>query len=172
MKARLEALRLAVPIGLFRVYHDDGYVASIEEHAQELMALYHSTGMGVPPPATIPPGSSGRHEEHGGWLRAHHHIFYRDLGSDVANIGVRAHEETEFLNSIGRLRVLGDAIFDAHGIRINWDRIENKEVRAYAGSVYALLERGMSLDEFQNGVQDPEYESHFKSARNLIKVVL
>ena len=168
-KANLAALNLTVPIGLFRVYHDDGYVDSIQEHAEKLMAKYHMTDMGAPPAEDFGPSCAGRHTSHQTMFAIHHHIYYKKSDSDVEDIMIRAHEETHFLDDSKKLDYLVKEIMENHGIKIDFKSISESEVRAYIGSIYALLSRGIILDKPQKDLINPKYRTHFIEARRLFE---
>ena len=165
MKANLETLGLLVPIGFFRVYHDNGYVESMQDYLQELSDRYLMTDMGPPPAEKLDANVSGVHQEFRTMFRTHHHIFYRDLGRQDYNIGIRAHEETEMLIAVGRLNYLVDNIMRKFGIVINFNEIQDKEAKSYVGSVFALLCNGMNPLEFQKGISNERYERAFQTAR-------
>lgn len=169
MKANLETLGLVVPIGIFRAYHDDGHVESIQDHLQKLTDRYLMIDMGAPPAERLDTHTSGLHIEFGAMFRIHHHVFYRDLGSPNYNVGNRAHEETEFLVATHKQKHLVDIIMREFGIRIDFDEIQDKEAKAYVGSVFTLLRKGMAPLEFQRGIRNERYERAFQTARKFFE---
>ena len=168
MKANLETLKLVVPISILRVYHDDGYVKSMQHHLQKLTERYLSTDMGAPSAETLPRNVSGVHKEFKTMFKTHHHIFYRDLGPEY-NTGNKAHEETEFLIATHKQKHLICEIRKEFGITIDFWALKDKEARAYIGTVFALLREKRDLLKFQKGIVDEKYTRAFQIARKLFE---
>jgi hypothetical protein len=137
--ARLKVLGIKAPIG-HRVYHDDGYVASIEVHTRRINEIYGSGGLSSN--GNFQGHILGRHSTRG----RHHHIFYLRQPTREANAVVRAHEETHMLDSADGLDLLAERLLDRQGVRINFKEIDDREVRAQLGALYALQLRGISPD--------------------------
>lgn len=166
-EARLEILGLAAPLGLFTVYHDDGFVDSVQKHLENLNDRYCSfNDLGIVEGGYSVSGKAAgthvRYRKNLFWV--HHHICYRDFGNEADNTAIRAHEETHFLDASRNLAALAERISAEHGLKIRFRGLK-KEVRAYIGSVHALASRGMSADEFQKGICNAEYEAYFRAAR-------
>jgi len=176
-KANLEVLGLKVPLGLFHVYHDDGFVDSIQGHIEALAKKYDEWGWSFAGNHVI-----GRYELHNTFFGGNHHIFYLDTSFEAVNIGIRAHEETEVLRERKRLGYLADKILAEQGARINFKEIENPEVIAEIGAIYALLSRGISLEEYEKAHNDlssriklndreqevaESYRNYFRTAREI-----
>ena len=64
-----------------------------------------------------------------------------------------------------RLDHLADAIMRRFGTAIDFSKIQDKEIIASVGSVYALNCRGMDLSEYQKGIPNERYEEAFRTAR-------
>ena len=55
------------------------------------------------------------------------------------------------------------------GILVDFDEIQDKEAKAFVGSVFALLREGMNLSEFQSGIFDSRYKRAFQTAREIFE---
>jgi hypothetical protein len=155
-RVNLKILGLKVPIGFFRVYHDDGFVDSIIGHTKELHKKYDQEWclldnsmdgifeavMGFRKEQII-----GACQKYQGVIRKHYHIFYLDGKSEAQNIATRAHEETHALEFFDKLDMLSSKMLDEQKVKINLYQIDEKEVRAHIGSIYALFARGMNPDK-------------------------
>lgn len=157
-KSYLPALGLWVPHSPLVVYHDDGFVDSIEEHSADLILHYYGFSFQDNFKRSKP---GARYERHSiqidPWLpiKIHHpHIFYSDFGSYTSNTLVRAHEETHFLQVTKKLDLLQRAIQQDLGVSIDFNQILNEETIANLGGFYALERRGIEHN-IQNN--DPEF---------------
>jgi len=145
--ANLEILDLDVPLGWFHVYHDDGFIDSIVDHVYNGLMMEYG-GIIVPFPSPL---------QLGGYVclskrfKRHHHIFYIDSQDETVNIGVRAHEEMEFVIERRKEHLLADKILKEQGITIDFEDIYDRQVKAFIGTMYALTSRRISLDDYING---------------------
>jgi len=136
--ALLEILGIDVAIGKDE-YHDDGFVKSIIEHSRELDNFYgydHKNSDKILSQGNI----VGAHY-HG---RNHHHIFYLKPSTNTETVRIRAHEETHVLNSVGKIGILEERLSEEQGVKINLLEIDEKEIKAELGALYALSSRGIS----------------------------
>lgn len=168
MKAHLEILKLDIPLGLFKAYHDDGYVASMQEHMNKLTDKYRFADDLGTLAEQLSGNIVGVHKEFRTLFRVHHHIFYKDLGFEAANVATRAHEETHALMSMQKLHYLANVLAANLGVTVDFEPLYS-EVKADVGSVYALLIRGLNLDEFEKGIEDKRYTESFQTARKLVE---
>ncbi|MDP3728206.1 MAG: hypothetical protein Q8R18_02000 [bacterium] len=153
--ARFQILGITIPIGV-GVYHDDGFVASIQNHIQKLAKTYPNIRN------ISSEGVGGMCIEGEGILRTHLHVFYKDTEDEGYNIRRRAHEETHALDFFGRLDVLERRILSEQNVKINFPELRDAgidnsidgEVRAEIGAIYSLKKRGISLDNLKGC---PEY---------------
>lgn len=74
-----------------------------------------------------------------------------------------------FSDSSGNLDLLIKQILIQKGITINLKQTKEKEVKAYLGSIYALLRIGASLDDFEKRIINKEYTKYFREARKLFE---
>lgn len=72
-----------------------------------------------------------------------YHIFYIDHRHEPTNLFMRAHEETHVLYELGRLDILADRLLAGQGVRISFDEIDEEEVIAELGGIYALGRAGL-----------------------------
>jgi len=160
----LEVLDLAVPLGRFQSYHDDGFVDDLVEFDKELRKkgkpVYISDIMKQKrfrrfrvelifpvPEEDILKDASGysRPIETGTFLRIKEiHIAYLDQEDDFNNIAIRAHEETHALQFLRKMGFLENILWDewmasARGLGI--------EDAADVGAVYGLLRNGYNFDD-------------------------
>jgi hypothetical protein len=132
-QAHYPILRITVPSGKYK-FHDEGYVSSINETAKRLDNSYGCNDTEYNARMNV----IGAHYVMG----TNSHIFYMDQGSIVKNLRVRAHEETHSVDFIGQLDFLTDRLLEEQNVKINLKEIDNIEVRAELGSLYALYSRG------------------------------
>jgi hypothetical protein len=129
-QAHFQMLDMTIPSGRYN-YHDEGYVASIPEAVGKLY-----TGTREEPP-TVPKGATGFYAG----LGLDVHIFYLQKPTLPLDIQNRAHEETHAADYIGGLDFVSDKMLEQQ-VRINLKEIDDEEVRAQLGSLYALHKRG------------------------------
>lgn len=131
--ANFQVLGIKIPSGRYN-YHDEGYVSSIREAvgnlclrkgeetpniSKDALGFYAGLGLDV-------------------------HIFYVKRPTIPLDIQNRAHEETHAVDYIGGLDVLSAAILENQRVRINLKEVDDEDVRAQLGSLYALYSRGIS----------------------------
>lgn len=144
-KAKLEILGIEVPLSWLDVFHDDGYVESAEEHHKALIVRYGGIfQLAAYGPEYFMEDSPGAYVSFDGLLRRHYHIFYERTRYPEFDISCRAHEETHFLEDFGRLDLLADKILKEQGVRVDFDKVPLKQVRAEIGAIYAILARGIN----------------------------
>ena len=139
--ANLKILGITVPIGI-KKYHDDGFVKSLTAHVIKLSRLYdfecsnyirvNETAVGKCAPIDL-----------------NCHIFYIKQSTEKENILVRAHEETHALFAFKGLDALAERLLEEQRIKINFKEIDEEEVIANLGSLYALHARGISQSEIE-----------------------
>jgi len=74
-----------------------------------------------------------------------HHIFYKESFFNSWNIYVRAHEETHVLEHLEHLDLLEKRLLDEQNVKINFNQIEDSEVKGDLGSIYALNKNRISM---------------------------
>ncbi len=97
-------------------------------------------------------------------LKVHHYIFYRKDNFLPIEVRVRAHEETHVLEYFKGLDLLSDKILKEQNVKINFRQIDDKEVRADIGSIYALFSRNVHPNIVKDkllrrGYRDKGFES-------------
>ena len=133
-EAYFQILGFTVPSGQY-IYHDDGYVDSITDATKRINELYGFDNSYYNMFEDI--GVIGRHCKIG----FNSHIFYLRRPTIALDIQNRSHEETHALSSIGQLDVLTDMLLEEQGVKINLKEVDDEEVRAQLGSLYALNAR-------------------------------
>ena len=137
--ASLEILGMDVPIGTNQ-YHDDGFVESIMEHSKELSKFYGYSNEYCD--KILSRGNIiGAHY----LVAGHHHIFYLKPFTNTETIRIRAHEETHVPDSVGKIGILEERLFEEQGVKINFLEIEEKEIKAELGALYALRSRNIPI---------------------------
>jgi len=131
--AHLKILGITVPIGNHN-YYDDGFIESIIKHSLKLDKKYGVTNLDYDISYAFKEGLSYQ-------LGINHHIFYLKQPRETGNIRIRAHEETHVLDHLGRLDILEEKLLKEQRIKINFREIDEKEVKAELGSLYALYAR-------------------------------
>ena len=139
---KLEMLGIELPSIPFVKYHDDGFVNSINDYTDKLNEIYGRQRK------HYNFDSIGRHLIRRKRKTVHYHIFYEDIGP-VSNAHVREHEETHFLDSIHKLETLEKKILKEANIRIKFRKIEDKEIIAFIGGIYAVLKSGHTIEMLQ-----------------------
>ncbi len=156
-EAKFETLGFSVDTGDCR-YHDDGYVRSIHEGVLRLSTIYPDISV----------GSLNCHDLEGlhyvDSSEGNSHIFYLKYWSRPADIRLRAHEETHALRFFGQLDVLSDRLLQEQRVRIDLGGIDESEVIAELGALYALNSRGFGTWRF---LYDSLFSRDFMDARRL-----
>ncbi|MCK5450065.1 hypothetical protein KAI32_04310 [Candidatus Pacearchaeota archaeon] len=171
-KTYFQVLRLTVPSGQYK-YTDEGYVDSISDETLRLSNLY---GMNIlnynkNRDKTV----IGKKFQSG----LNIHIFYLDQGLTRRNvrlrgyeeiharrnIRLRGHEETHALEGMEGLDYLTDALRQNQNVKINLKEVDEEEIRAELGALYALNLRGLAPGDLSSLV----YDKDFTKARELYK---
>lgn len=165
---RLAVLGIEYELGLNRVFHDDGFVEDVLAHRRKLDGLYGCLG-----DEKIYQGQkfSGEHAFRKEWLPngavvVHNHIYYVNHGFSPSNINTRGHEETHAAEFDGVLHLLAERILEEQGVRIDFRAIDEKEVGAEIGGIFALYRWGFYPELLINRPERP-VESYFDAARKL-----
>jgi hypothetical protein len=137
-KAHFEILGITVPSGRYQ-YHDEGYVDSIPDATKRINKLYGFDNSNYD--AIKYRNAIGMHCGRG----FNSHIFYLQRPTRILDIQNRSHEETHALDFIEQLDALADKLLEEQHVRINFKEVDDQEVRAQLGSLYALHARGLSL---------------------------
>jgi hypothetical protein len=143
--AQLKTWNVNLPIGNMR-YHDEGYVASINEKIKQIYQSYGETDYPVL-----------RGESLGFYIRQglDVHIMYLRRPSLVLDIQNRAHEEFHAAEECGGIDFLS-AIVQGNGINIDFRQIPNEQVRANVGALYVLDQRGFSPKDLGKYIRHQE----------------
>lgn len=136
-EANFQVLGFSVPSGNYK-HHDDGYVSSISDATMRVNQLYSLDNSNYN--ADADKNVIGKQCIRG----LNSHIFYTKRPTRASDIQNRSHEETHALEFIGQLDALADRLFEEQGVKINLKEIDDEEVRAQLGSLYALNARGLS----------------------------
>jgi hypothetical protein len=147
--ANLKILNIELPIGANK-YHDDGFVKSMPMHEKKLNRHYGffahqreaEKNIGLCASYFKGKGISNFYP-----VVDHHHIFYLKQSNDVLDILLRAHEETHALDKLGGLDILSEKLLQEQRVKINFKQIDEEEVRAELGAMYALNSRKNSVSE-------------------------
>jgi len=137
-EAHFKILEFTVPSGTYR-HHDDGYVSSISDTTMRVNELYSLNNQNYDTSADK--YVIGRHYG----IERDSHIFYLERPTIALDIQNRSHEETHALEFIGQLDALTDRLFEEQGVKINLKEVDDREVRAQLGSLYALNARDLAL---------------------------
>jgi hypothetical protein len=134
-KAHFEVLGFTVPSRAY-TFHDDGYVSSITDATMRVNELYNLDNSNYD--ASADKNVIGRHCKRG----LNSHIFYFQRPTRASDVQNRSHEETHVLEHIGQLDALTDRLSEEQNVKINLKDVDDEEVRAQLGSLYALNARG------------------------------
>jgi len=162
-KAKLEILGLEFSIGLFRVYHDDGFVKSLIKHTTKLDKRYNFPDKRYYEALVNKPLLGMHITRFDGYKHQHEHIYYLDKGFTPFNIFIRGHEEMHVVEDNCQLDLLSDKILEEQKVRINFGEVDDEEIRANLGGIYAMYARGMHPDLLNNCY----YEGRFEAAKQL-----
>jgi len=163
--ASLTVLGIKVPLKFRDVYHDDGFVSSVNEHTFKLVQQYgrgiieNRYGMDADPSTMR--DSPGRYLFFPGVFRDHHHICYNDMGF-MENLFLRGHEESEFLEEIDRLDLLAEKLMPHTNRPVNFKDIQDGEVRNHFGSAYAFLRNGVPVKKIFEVTKPHPQLAHLK----------
>lgn len=168
--AELEVLGLKLPRTFKHVFYDDGFVDSVDDRTNWLMHLYNvhaepekeaSTDAAIRGKHYELPVTVTTEGEVGNWMMAIetkavvHHIFYEpprhddEMYNDMSRILLRAHEETHVVHGWGALSRLEKKIRREQKKRIDLRAIDDIEVIAQVGAIYALVKNGYSTDDIE-----------------------
>jgi len=102
--AHFTALNIEFEIPWDERFHDDGFVESTTKHARLTYLKHLKPEKAVTFRHKTEKEPIGFHMMVKGWfdIYEHHHIFYKDMEDDAANILLRAHEETHALQMFNR----------------------------------------------------------------------
>jgi len=139
--ANLEILGITAPIGI-KKYHDDGFVESLKGHIIKLNRLYDCECYNYIRVNELSMGKCAS-------IYLNCHIFYIKQSIETENILVRAHEETHALDIFNQLDALAERLLEEQRIKINFKEIDESEVIANLGSLYALYARGIPQSEIE-----------------------
>lgn len=143
-KASLEILGIDISIGEYN-YQDIGFVDSLIECTKDINKK-HGLGDKLVGSASdlsyegFSIKNLGKHCQRG----KNHYIFYIKQPNFKADIRIRAHEETHILDSFNQIEILADKLLKHQGIKIDFKEINQREIRAELGAIYALYSRGIS----------------------------
>lgn len=149
--ANLEILDIALPLG-FNTFEDLGYVDSIEDTIEMLSKkpfLKRSNNRQLLGNTFL--------FEYKFFNLKNISIFYLKLPKKIQNIYVRAHEETHALDILGGLELLEKELRDEQKVKINFKKINDEEVRADIGAIYALYKNNYSDSDFHLLYKDINY---------------
>lgn len=153
-KARLEALSIEVPLNFLDFYFDYDFV---KFDVDKLLTLYEKL-YEKDDEKEIKETKNSR----GFCYHLNYYIgfnkfinFYLiylspSLKEGIDKLVVKAHEETHFLDEYGKLDILENKIKENCNRDISFSSINDKEVKAFIGSLYALESRGMINTKSKN----------------------
>jgi len=147
-RAKMEILELDFPIGLLSRYHDEGYVKSVFERSKQLDIKYgffrDETGYVERPDIH----TLGHTYEKIDLFKTQVHIYYLRQISRPNDVATRGHEETHAVESFGnkKLDLLAAKILEEQRVRLNFQEVDEEEVRADLGGISAVYARGMHVD--------------------------
>jgi len=143
--AKMEILGLDIPIGLLNRYHDEGYVKSISDKTKQLEIKY-----GFLSDTEYDKLSNehvlGRTYEYKFLLKTRVHIYYLQQGFEPYDVKTRGHEETHAVEFFGKLNLLETKILEEQRVRLNFQEVDEEEVRADLGAISAMNARGIHVD--------------------------
>ncbi|GEM_PF-2669063 len=147
--ANFEALGIKTDLGKYR-YKDEGYVDSIAEKAAEISRSY----------GYLSAKKRVKKDERtlGRCFRQNEsiHIFYVRQEDPIRDLGTRAHEETHALDLTGRFGTVLRTMRGRLGVTIPRLLLLSEEVRAYTGSILALLTRGYLPEDIEDSYHDQQ----------------
>ena len=132
-QAHFQILGMVMPSGRYQ-YHDEGYVESVRDAVKQLYQKYGEDSPQVTKDVT------GFYAGRGLDI----HILYSRKPTKPLDIQNRAHEETHAIDYIKGLDFLSDKMLEQN-VRINLKEVDDEEVRAQLGSLYALHKHGFSV---------------------------
>ena len=156
----LGALRLNVPRSIFWRWHNDGQVSSVKDHTTFLADKYD---VEIPLPSQVRE-SWGTVAIITG-LITHYHKYSRTTGNSELDLLVDAHEETHFLNYIEKLDLLSDAVSGERGFGLDFAKIDDGEVTAHMGAIYAFISRGIDIDRVMPFLKNPYRKTFVKATQ-------
>lgn len=141
---QLKKLGLSFPIYTPDSFTDFGFVPSIAQQRRELDVRYNCI-TAVAPYVNILK-LFGAHYKSEGPLGKHSYIYFADQNSSIRNLYTRGHEETHVAEFFGQLEQLAAVMEKEQGIRIEFDKIIDFDVRAEIGALFALENHGFNPD--------------------------
>jgi len=160
-EAILKILGIRVPLGPFDGFYDDGFVKSLNDYSLFLDSFYESNNAGDEPDKEV----RGRYAVYNTPLKRNYHIYYLKSDFEPLDMMVRAHEETHALDGLGRLDLLSEKMLREQRVRADFLEIEDKEIIAGLGSIYAMFAHNIQ-DEF---LKAGPFNENFRAARELYK---
>ena len=160
-KAKFDMLGLEFSIGLFKAYHDDGFVNDVARHLAEIDRKYGNHSYGGESWLRDNNGPLGAHVMRKGIIRTHSHICYVDTGLPSFNVAIRGHEETHAVESYDKLDLLARKVLEEQRVRINFEDVDDEEIRAWLGGIFAVYTQGMNL----KGLEDIHFRDFHKARR-------
>jgi len=130
-RAYFKALNFKVDLGKYKFY-DEGYVDSIIDANKKIKEGYKKNVLNL---ESIFPRIHGRCYRRGD----NFHIFYLKSDIKVKDIQIRSHEETHVLDLTNCLDLLEDRMRGELHVNIDFDSIEDIEIKANLGSFYAIF---------------------------------
>jgi hypothetical protein len=138
-KIHLEMLGIEFPEEITYEYKDLGYVKSIHDEMRMLDHLNWVWGR-------------KDYEEHKFFVGMHmkferefsdiSYIFYLKSRLKDLDIAVRGHEETHALDAMGKIHLLEEKLFENQRVKIDFQKVEEKEIKAGLGELYSLIKKG------------------------------
>ena len=170
----LETLGLRLPRSAKHILYDDGFVNSIDARMKRLKRRYSdpaeskaeseaeskedtsTAGMHYQAPVkVITKGNIGNWKVTLKTSATVNHIFYEmpeykdEAFNEMVAIAVRAHEETHIAQTWGALGRLEKLIRKEQDKKIDLRGIDDDEVIAEVGAIYALRKNGYSMDDVE-----------------------
>lgn len=139
-KAKLEMLGLEFLTGV--EYYDEGFVRDVYDRALEIFEEHDQQ----PPLDYLEMAFIyGSHEIAGDciFMKNKVIVLYKKFRLNSNNIYVRAHGETHALEYLGGLDLLADKLLSEQNVKIDFDKIEESDIRADLGALYALHAHGV-----------------------------
>lgn len=121
-------------------YHDDGYVEDLDKYQEGLIEKYGAINNGKR--LNNPIGLCNEIITPN--KKKIVHIYYIE-NYGALNTWVRAHEETHALDCFKRLTALEQMLLEDQKVKIDFNKIDEPEVRANLGALYVFHFKGMSL---------------------------
>ena len=139
----LEMLEVEMPC-FNGILFDDGYVPSLSEHTKR---IYFTEGIKHP---NFQEGFGGRCV----LTRNNNiHIFYSSFPEQDMDVLTRAHEETHALDLVNRLDLLPKKMRAEDKAAIPLEEINDAELIANLGAIYALESRGLSTEKIPSNAR-------------------